>query len=180
MTLSFATDGSVNGGQSDANNTNDEFVMSVAYQTAIASTLPYYQDFDGWNLISTDKACGTNATLYNNWENADNTETDDLDWRVGTGSTQTSNTGPSSGNGGSDNYLYTEGGKGGSKCKYMEGIAITTAFDLNDLERPTLQFSYHMYGSNIGTFMVGLLHKLWRFCCPLQKVGGARKYVENR
>ena len=66
MTLSFATDGSVNGGQSDANNTNDEFVMSVAYQTAIASTLPCYQDFDGWNLSSTDKACGTNATLYNN------------------------------------------------------------------------------------------------------------------
>jgi hypothetical protein len=154
--VSVSTDGTVNVGQVDANLGNDGYTKSVAYQANIQPSLPYHQDFDSWSPSSTSSSCGTSVSLNGNWDNADNSSTDDIDWRVGTSSTGTGSTGPSNGFGPSDNYLYTEGGQGGSKCKYMNGVAISPAFDLNDLERPMLQFSYHMYGANIGTFSVGL------------------------
>lgn len=73
---------------------------------------------------------------------------DDFDWSRNSGSTPSSNTGPTSAASGSF-YAYTESSSPNypSKSTYLEG----PCFDLSGASVATFGFSYHMYGSAMGT-----------------------------
>jgi PKD repeat protein len=96
-------------------------------------TLPYVQGFE--NTIG-------------NWIQESD---DDLEWTVLSGSTPSSNTGPSIAAVGSY-YIYIEA----SSPNYPSKIANLTSpcFDLTGSSNPELSFQYHMYGANMGTLNV--------------------------
>lgn len=72
-------------------------------------------------------------------------------WMPRTGSTVSSNTGPSSDYSGSGNYLFVESSYGSMD----DSASVTsTTFDLSSLNAPELSFQYHMYGTSTGTLMV--------------------------
>ena len=76
-------------------------------------------------------------------------------WNVdGSGSTPTSNTGPSSAYSGT-NFFYIESSNGGSG-----DVATLTSplIDLSAVAQPRLQFRYHMYGSATGNLYVEALN----------------------
>ncbi len=83
-----------------------------------------------------------------NWVQETN---DDIDWTVQTGSTTSSNTGPSGAVDGSY-YIYIEA----SSPNYPGKVANITSpcFDLVGITNPVIEFQYHMYGSAMGTLNV--------------------------
>ncbi|OJJ23946.1 hypothetical protein BKI52_06235 [marine bacterium AO1-C] len=90
--------------------------------------LPYSESFEGFTSDWTQDA------------------TDNIDWAFLTGATASSNTGPSSADQGSD-YIYTEAtGNFNSTARL-----ISPCFDLTDNVSPRIKFSYHMFGSTMGT-----------------------------
>jgi ribosomal protein L18E len=76
---------------------------------------------------------------------------DDFDWRLRSGATPTSSTGPSGAIDGSI-YLYVESSDPNYPTK--TGIITSRYFDLTSLTNPKLEFIYHMYGSSMGTLKV--------------------------
>jgi hypothetical protein len=74
----------------------------------------------------------------------------DFDWIQNTGSTSSSNTGPSGAAVGAA-YVYTEA-SGGNNPNKTAGMEAT--FDFSGLAAPELSFSYHMYGANMGSLSV--------------------------
>ncbi|MEA3463003.1 MAG: DUF6443 domain-containing protein [Bacteroidota bacterium] len=78
------------------------------------------------------------------WEDTDG---DNLDWTLRTGSTPSSSTGPSSAKQGKY-YAYVEASYPNypSKTAYL----ISPSYELDDKDNATLSFDYHMYGSNMG------------------------------
>ncbi len=72
-------------------------------------------------------------------------------WGVRTGTTPSSSTGPTTDVSGTGNYLYTEASYGytGSNA-----VIFTPTVDFSALTKPTLSFSYHMYGSAMGNLYV--------------------------
>lgn len=81
---------------------------------------------------------------------ANQTQTDDFDWSLGSGSTPTANTGPSGAIDGST-YLFLEA-NGNTPNKVAEYR--TECFDLTDLNRPVFYLYHHLYGSDIGTLEI--------------------------
>ncbi|OJJ19842.1 hypothetical protein BKI52_15280 [marine bacterium AO1-C] len=71
---------------------------------------------------------------------------DGIDWNMNSGSTPSSNTGPSQAADGTS-YLYTEATNNFSET----AILTSPCFDLTSLTNPSITFNYHMYGSNMGT-----------------------------
>ncbi|WP_103068178.1 M14 family zinc carboxypeptidase [Aquimarina sediminis] len=86
------------------------------------------------------------------WTNATG---DDIDWTRDSGGTPSSSTGPSSAQNGSY-YLYTEASTNvnppGSPNK--TAILNSSCINLASLSNVSLDFSYHMYGSNMGSMEV--------------------------
>ena len=114
------------------------------------SSFPYTQSFDGWSTSSPAYNCTADGsvTLQDDWTNVTG---DDIDWDILSGSTGSSNTGPSSDHtSGSGNYLYTET----SSCYNNTGYITSPCFDFSALSDPQLTFWYHMYGSAMGTMSV--------------------------
>lgn len=72
-------------------------------------------------------------------------------WGVKSGPTVSGPTGPSSGNGGSGKYIYTEATYGGGPTT-IESPQI----DLSPLSNPRMTFAYHMYGANMGTLEIDI------------------------
>jgi|GEM_PF-3307519 len=68
---------------------------------------------------------------------------DDLDWIVNSGSTLSSNTGPSSASDGS-NYIYLEASGAGNPGK--TGILVSDCFEIPTSGGAQITFDYHMYG----------------------------------
>ncbi len=114
-----------------------------------------------WSLIietPCDDCCPTTITSCSYTESFEsdfgdwiNSEGDDIDWTRYTGSTPSSNTGPSSAYEGSY-YLYTEASSSGypNKQATLDG----PCFDLSSLSNPGLRFWYHMYGDAMGSLSV--------------------------
>jgi hypothetical protein len=88
---------------------------------------PYYQGFE--NTIG-------------NWVQS---QDDDFDWTVRSGSTPSSNTGPSGAAEGSY-YVYMESSSPNYSNK--RAILISPCFDFSSLDSPQVSFKYHMYGSS--------------------------------
>ena len=85
------------------------------------------------------------------WGDWLNVAGDGMDWTRQTGSTPSSNTGPSGAHGGSY-YVYTES----SSPNYPSVTALVEGpcFDLTDASDAELTFWYHMYGTAMGTLYV--------------------------
>lgn len=112
---------------------------------------PYTQTFDGFS-ISTAFSCSSTQTLpsASGWVN--NTS-DGGDWLVETGSTGSSNTGPTGDAttpAGTGNYLYIETSGCAGTVRELE----SPCFDVNGLVCPGMEFNYHMFGAAMGSFDV--------------------------
>ena len=133
------------------NSSGTSYGSDETFTTAcgVITTYPYTQDFDSWTTSSPAYSCTADGSvsLSNCWSNVAG---DDIDWDIYSGATGSSDTGPTTGNGGSGNYLYTES----SSCYNSTGYIITTNFDLTAVTNPQLSFYYHMYGADMGTLSV--------------------------
>ncbi|GEM_PF-3817442 len=84
-------------------------------------------------------------TTGHGWEQV---TTDDFDWTRQTGSTVSTNTGPSGAAVGSY-YMYTESSSPNYPSK--NALLVSPCFDFSGISSPQLSFQYHMYGANMGT-----------------------------
>lgn len=103
---------------------------------------PYTTDFD------------LGGALPSGWYNG---MSDDMDWTVHSGSTPSSNTGPSGDHTtGSGYYVYTES----SSPNYPNKVAhlLSPVFDMGTLSDAQLSFWYHMYGTGMGSLHVDVYH----------------------
>jgi PKD repeat protein len=146
----------------DQNIGNDTFISQIIVYFPGNVNIPYTQNFDNFQNCSTAWGCADiSCTLAAGWFNLPNVAVDSIDWRSHSGSTASSNTGPSSdhttGNS-TGKYLYLEGsGNGGSGCQNKEALVLSPCFDLMHTNQPRLGFWYHMYGSAIGDLHVDVM-----------------------
>ncbi len=141
----------------DQNAYNDTLMGQVEiFNSGPLQTLPGGENFDGMNTCATSTDCElTSCSLSNGWFNLGNGQGDDIDWRVHVGSTATTNTGPTGGQGGGGSqYLYLESSGG---CNFAEAILVSPCIDLNNSISPIFSFWYHMYGANMGNLRVEVL-----------------------
>ncbi|MEO1031012.1 MAG: choice-of-anchor D domain-containing protein [Bacteroidota bacterium] len=97
------------------------------------SSFPYSEDFEsGIGLWTQDAG-------------------DDTDWTRETGDTPSSNTGPTGAASGSY-YMFTEATDHNNETTNLE----SPCFDLTGVTIPVFNFSYHMYGANMGTLNVDI------------------------
>jgi len=96
-------------------------------------------------------SCGTTVSSFPYTESFENTlgawtqgSGDDFNWATRSGTTPSSNTGPSSANSGSY-YVYMESSAPNYSTK--QAILNSPCFDLSGLNSPSLSFKYHMYGA---------------------------------
>lgn len=149
--VQFTQAGSYTVSLTATNNHGADAETKTGYLTvSAAKALPYSQDFDAFSLCTPVGGCGENCSLSDDWLNA-SSETDDSDWITYTGSTGSSNTGPSGDHtSGSGNYLYTEA----STCFNREMLLYSPVIDLYNAQNPSLSFAYHMYGLDMGELEV--------------------------
>ena len=115
--------------------------VSNASNTASATTLP-----------ESSSGCSNAITTYPYHEGFENTlgswtqsSSDDFDWTTRSGSTPSSNTGPSAASEGSY-YIYMESSS--PNYSYKRAILNSPCFDLSAPSSATLDFKYHMYGKS--------------------------------
>ncbi|MDX1446580.1 VPS10 domain-containing protein [Lishizhenia sp.] len=131
----------------------------TAYITVGQADYPcdYNENFEAETTCSTSNNCGaTVCGLSSNWINLANGTEDDIDWRVDTGGTPSTGTGPSVDNTlgtAAGKYVYLEASNGcfqntatlASNC-----IKLTQAYNFS--------FAYHMYGGHMGQIHVDLFY----------------------
>jgi photosystem II stability/assembly factor-like uncharacterized protein len=134
--------------------TNSSYASGPNFKTKIncsqiVSSFPYTHNFDGQPLCgNTGTKCITNTqcSLNSGWTNV--TSGDNNNWSVDNAKTPSGGTGPNadhtSGNG---RYLYTEA----SGCTGKTMRVTSPCFNLAGKTTATLEFWYHMYGSNMGS-----------------------------
>ncbi|XP_068745607.1 MAM and LDL-receptor class A domain-containing protein 1-like isoform X1 [Montipora capricornis] len=98
---------------------------------------------------STGWSCGFEDSSICNFTQE---KSDTFDWRQNKGSTSSSNTGPSSGHGGSGYYMYIETSYPRQYGDYATLISPVQKFS----KIMCLTFYYHMYGSAIGNLTVSI------------------------
>ncbi len=114
--------------------------------SVLVSEFPYVVDFEDWTLCDTTflQTC----PLPEGWSNA---SSDDLEWLVHQGSTPTFGTGPDQDIYPADligKYLYVE------TPDSISGLIARLdlpCLDLSSLVFPTITFSYHMFGQDMGS-----------------------------
>lgn len=135
---------------SDPNSANDTLRREIRI-----SGLPLGENFDLFALCSTDPNCAEErCELANGWRNVTNGLEDDIDWRVHSGPTPSTGTGPATDqNLGSalGKYLYIESS---GTCSNQEAILQSPCIDLSSAITPTMTFWYHMFGSDIASLHV--------------------------
>jgi hypothetical protein len=143
----------------DGNPYNDTLSLNfnVTNNAALAYS-QYIENFENQSLCSTTSDCeSTTCALTGNWSNLSNLLNDDIDWRVNTGSTPSSNTGPANDyNPGTTTgkYIYTEAS---ASCNYKRAILQSSCIDLSATQLPVLNFAYHMYGIDMGSLQVNVI-----------------------
>jgi len=134
---------------------NDSIQSTIRVINATTRVPPLTQDFEAPSTCGTDWNCGEEVCdLSNGWVNAINGQEDDIDWRVDTGGTASSYTGPSGDHNpgtGSGKYLYLEASGG---CEGKEAKLLSPCIDLTNMNLPTFQFWYHMKGDDMGDLHV--------------------------
>ncbi len=116
----------------------------------VINTYPYTEGFEGTTWVPGSGSDNLGFMIDSCWTGTSSVGSS-YSWGTRSGATQTNNGGPSSGYGGSGNYVFTEGSGASSGDK---ANLSTPSFDLSSLTSPELNFRYHMYGSGMGDFMV--------------------------
>ncbi|MFK7750201.1 MAG: immunoglobulin-like domain-containing protein [Kordia sp.] len=78
---------------------------------------------------------------------------DDIDWTINSNGTTSNGTGPDSAIDGNF-YLYVEASGNGAGYPDKQAILTSPCFDLTQLTAATFGFSYHMFGTDMGTLDV--------------------------
>jgi hypothetical protein len=112
---------------------------------------PYNENFDGSNWTP-----GSPGVIDNCWSRSTLTPGSDYIWMVRSDPTTSPNTGPQTDVSGSGNYLYTEASAFDPPFMNESDQTILEAppIDLSGLSVPRLKFSYHMYGSTMGSLKI--------------------------
>ncbi|HRO42193.1 MAG TPA: S8 family serine peptidase [Flavipsychrobacter sp.] len=124
-------------------------------------TLPFYADFENFNLCDTSANCETEQCIpIAGWRNERNGVDDDIDWRISSGPTPTGNidslTGPLMDlNPGIaiGKYAYLEA----TNCYGKQANLVLPCIDLSGSANPKLVLGYHMFGSGTGSLHVDVL-----------------------
>ncbi|MDP1725776.1 MAG: S8 family serine peptidase [Bacteroidota bacterium] len=144
----------------DINSANDTSLSSVMVIAGTLANLPLIENFETFNLCATTANCAaTVCNLGNGFTNENSTSSDQHDWRVNSGSTLTSLTGPDLDyNPGtpSGKYVYLESSV---PCTSLTANMLSPCVDLSKILTPTLRFAYHMYGSDMGFLYVDVFAK---------------------
>jgi len=121
--------------------------------TSPITSFPYLQYFDSIPAYSGNPYCSTTHTLpaLSGWTNESGDQTD---WCPYSGSTPNNPyTGPSSDHtSGTGNYMYVEA----TSCYNHTAYLTSACVDITGLGAPTLEFYYHMYGSNMGELHIDI------------------------
>ncbi len=113
---------------------------------SVSSSFPLSSNFN--NETTGGQTCSSSATLASSvWHNIGG---DDKDWLPKLGATNSGSTGPSSDVSGNGHYLYLEA----TSCYNKVGYLNSGCLNLSSLSHPKLNFSYHMYGANMGSLSV--------------------------
>lgn len=119
----------------DENDTNDTKTVSVTSVSPV-ETFPYLETFDDSNDFPAQWVI----------------ESSSLNWLVNSGGTPSIETGPTGDNtSGEGNYAYTEAS---GVSPGAEALLVSPWFSITGMERPGLQFYYHMFGFQMGTLEV--------------------------
>jgi hypothetical protein len=145
-----------------ATSSNETFTPNDTLAVALFSTingtvLPFLEDGEGLAVCATsaicDLDCGTTGLLTNGRNGTD----DDIDWRVDTAGTSTSNTGPSA-----DHTLGTPAGRyfyleASGNCDARRADLYTPCVTLPAQGTHALSFWYHLFGATQGALHVDLI-----------------------
>ena len=133
---------------------SDSDVISGGVIVDAGVPIPYISTFDSDGNCPTTNTCEAIICPIANWNNLQNGTEDDIDWRVNSGSTPSSNTGPSSGYGGSGKYVYLESS---GSCTGKEAILMSECIDLSNVPSAELELNYHMFGGTMGEMHVDVI-----------------------
>ncbi|NJN77160.1 MAG: S8 family serine peptidase [Saprospiraceae bacterium] len=118
---------------------NDTLSSDFDITNGTLASLPIMETFDTMATCGVTTNCGaTVCPLTGGWQNLTNGQSDDIDWRVHSGATASTGTGPSNdhtGNGG--NYIYLEAS---NNCYFQEAVLLSPCVDLTAAVIPQLSF----------------------------------------
>jgi hypothetical protein len=123
---------------------NDSNLANMVMTSSLTTNFPDTTDFDTFTV-------GTPGIFMDDWTNATD---DNADWNVHTGSTPSTNTGPSGDRtSGLGNYLYLEAS---GLAVNDEARLLSKCYDINNLNKPEVNFYVHMLGADMGELHVDL------------------------
>lgn len=140
----------------DGEPSNDDLTFEVTNNTVTA--LPAVTNIEGWGPLTSDPSCNASGVIaQDGWEQD---EEDGGNWNAYQGPTPNINTGPvrdfAPGTQ-TGTYLYVDG----SYPCYLDNeevSLISPCIDLTNLNRPGLNFAYHMYGDDMGELHVDVIN----------------------
>lgn len=126
-------------------------MLSFNTGCGIINTFPYVESFDSAVWVSGTSGNNSGFAIDPCWTASPTPSlSNSYMWGTRTGSTSSSNTGPTTDYSGSGNYIYTEASYGATNSL---ATVQSPAIDLSSLTVPQLSFQFHMYGSTVGTLM---------------------------
>jgi hypothetical protein len=140
----------------------DQYIYNDSAQALInvvggtSATLPFVNDFELDVNCSNNTNCeATICSITNGWLNETNLDQDDIDFRVWSGATGSTGTGPTA-----DHTLGTAAGKyiylEASNCFGKSSNLISPCIDLTNSPSPQLTYWYHMWGPAMGELHVDI------------------------
>ncbi|MAC96641.1 MAG: hypothetical protein CMC96_14210 [Flavobacteriales bacterium] len=121
----------------DADNNNDSIINYLISSRPSSINFPDTTNFESFTV-------GAPGLFANGWENNPN---DFHDWYVHQSNTPSLNTGPAGDHtSGFGKYIYIEA----STFTNQETSVLSKCYDINNLNKPELKFSYHMLGQDMG------------------------------
>lgn len=122
---------------SDADRSNDSILNYRLSSSPSSTNFPDTTDFENFTV-------GTPGTFMDGWGND---PTDAYDWFINQGTTPSLNTGPSGDHTtGLGKYLFIEA----SNNFNVETSVLSKCYNISNLNKPELKFSYHMLGQDMG------------------------------
>ena len=136
----------------DDNRYNDSVAADFRVYQSVSIRPPFTEDFENQAPCATTSNCGATSCFLNaGWFNS---TTDEIDFRINSGSTPSSGTGPNrDANPGSSlgKYAYLEASGG---CDSAEANMLTPCIALDSSAKPYARFAYHMLGGAMGKLSV--------------------------
>lgn len=127
----------------------------------------------GFAGTNCDEFVGRDMYLFSNFDNEElnflqNVDSDDFDWTLHSGSTPSSATGPQSAKSG-QYYMYIEASA--PRSEGDKAILSSEIVKFSSVHERCLRFSYHMYGSAIGSLAVYFQGNSTNKTLAFQKIG---------